>query len=147
MQELFDEKNFFDWLRSVSRAYGNAMSEWGQHVHQAAARGTPDAVSALLAATDAAVDRLVGMLMAIGRRHDDSTTPEDGHLVLDALDRLIGASAELLREARAGLAQQGIAALASLSARIADLRTLEAEVESASQRLSGQVTDTFGRPE
>src|SRR5471032_902962 len=92
MQELFAEKDFFDWLRVLSRAYGNAMSEWGHQVHIAASQPAAGAVAALTAATDAATERLVAMLMAIGRRHEDSTTPKDGHEVLETLDLLLGAS-------------------------------------------------------
>ena len=63
-----------------------------------------------------------------------------------SLNRIIS-ERDAVSEARAGVEQRGIGALASLSTRIADLRSLEAEVERASQRLGGQVTDTFGRPE
>jgi|SRR5579883_3119508 hypothetical protein len=146
MQDLVAEKDFFDWLRHVSRAYADAMASWGQRVHDTVARGTPESLEALIAETDRATDRLVGILMAIGARHDDRRTPAEGHPVLDALDRLIGASAELLREARSGIERQGVQALAALSARIVELRSLEADVEDASKRLSGRVTDSYGRP-
>jgi hypothetical protein len=147
MQELFAEKDFFDWMRAISRAYGNAMAEWGQQVHLAVSAPAGSAIADLATATDAATDRLVSMLMAIGRRHEDAGTPRDGHEVLDALDRLLGASAELLRDARAGLTREGIGALAALSPRIVELRTLEAEVERASARLSSTISDLYGRPE
>jgi hypothetical protein len=145
MQDRFAEKDFFDWLRAVSRDYGNAMAEWSRRIQSEAAGADTNGV--LLSATDAAIDRLVALLMAIGHRHDDRETPREGHAVLDALDRLIGASADLLREARGLLESYGTAALSQLATRIGGLRELEAEVESASLRLGGQIRDTYGEPE
>jgi len=147
MQELAADKDFFDWLRIVARAYGHAMSSWGQHVHELAAKSSPEALQTLIAETDATIEGLVGLLVNIGRRHEDPKTPGDGHAVLDALDRLLAASADLLRDARTGIEQRGVGALAALAPRIDGLRALEAEVERASLRLSGQVTDVFGEPD
>jgi hypothetical protein len=146
MQELFADKDFFDWLRNVSRAYGNAMSAWGQQVHDAVPHGS-QALPSLIHETDAAVDRLVEMLMAVGARHENPGTPRDGHAVLDALDRLLGASAELLRDARNGLQLHGMSALSALSPRIAHLRDLEAEVERTTRQLTGEISDVYGRPD
>lgn len=137
MQNLRADRAFFDWLREISTAYGDAMAAWGQAVHDAASGGVSPA---LLSATDNAIDRLVQMLISVGRQHEARTTPDDGHSVLDALDQLIGASVELLREARAGLEREGIAALAGLAPRIAGLRELEGGVE----RAAGQMRDRLG---
>lgn len=119
------------------------MAAWGQAVHDAASGGVSPA---LLAATDSAIDRLVQMLMSVGRQHEDRSTPEDGHGVLDALDQLLGASVDLLREARAGLERDGIAALAALSPRIARLRELEGGVELAAGRMRDRLGDAVGEP-
>ncbi len=141
MQNLRSDRAFFDWLRQISGAYGDAMAAWGQAVHDAAAGG---ALPALLAATDNAIDRLVQMLMTVGQQHEAATTPDDGHGVLDALDQLLGASVELLREARTGLEREGIAALAALSSRIAGLRALEGGVEQVAGRMRDRLGDAIG---
>ncbi len=147
MQELSAEKSFFDWLRAISSGYGETMAAWGQQVHDtAAANGEGETLARLAAATDAAVSRLVEALMAIGRQHEDPQLPRGGGEVVEALERLLGASAELLREARAGFDARGLAALAALSPRIAELRTLEAEVERTTARISGRIEDTYGQP-
>jgi hypothetical protein len=147
MQELSAEKSFFDWLRGISSEYGETMAAWGQQVHDtAAANAGGDTLSRLAAATDTAVGRLVEALMTIGRRHEDPELPRGGADVIEALERLLGGSAELLREARAGFDAQGLAALAALSPRIAELRTLEAEVEQATARMSDRLEDTYGNP-
>ncbi len=140
MPNLRADRAFFDWLRQISTAYGDAMATWGQAVHDAASAGVSPA---LLSATDSAIDRLVQMLMSVGRQHEAPTTPDDGHDVLDALDQLLGASAELLREARAGLEREGIGALAALSPRIAGLRELEGGVERAASRMRDRLGDTI----
>ena len=101
-------------------------------MHEAAAGGVSPA---LLQATDSAIDRLVQMLMSVGRQHDLRTLPEGAHGVLDALDQLLAASAELLRDARSGLEREGVAALAALAPRIAALRELEGGFERAAGRL------------
>src|SRR5581483_10690733 len=141
MPNLRADRAFFDWLRQISTAYGDAMSAWGQAVHDAA---SGDVSPALLTATDNAIDRLVQMLMSIGRQHEAQSTPEDGHGVLDALDQLLGASVELLREARAGLERDGIAALAALAPRIAGLRELEGRVERAAGSMRDRLGDAIG---
>jgi hypothetical protein len=146
MQELSAEKSFFDWLRGISSGYGDAMAAWGQQVHDAAANGSPDSVRRLLQATDMAIERLVQSLVAIGSRHDDPATPNGGGAVVDALEKLLGASAELLREARAGIEQSGVPALAALSPRIAELRTLEAVVERATEQVRDRLEDRYGHP-
>lgn len=147
MQELSADKDFFDWLRRISSEYGDAMAAWGQEVHDAAAASDGAGTSGrLVAATDTAVDRLVQTLMAIGRRHEEPDSPRGSDDVLNALDRLIGASAEILREARQGLAQQGLAAIATLSPRIGELRELEAEVERRTEQMRGRLESSFGDP-
>ena len=146
MQELHADKDFFDWLRTVSREYGEAMTDWGQHVHDAVADGGVIGVQRLLTATDAAVERLVDALMVIGRQHDAPGTPKGGAAVLDALDRLLGASADLLRDARAGLEEQGLPAIATLSPRVTELRGLEADVEQQTEGMRGRLESTFGDP-
>lgn len=140
MQNLRADRAFFDWLRQISTAYGDAMAAWGQAVHDTASGG---ASAALLTATDNAIDRLVQMLMSVGRQHEARSAPDDGHGVLDALDQLLGASVELLREARTGLERDGIAALAALSPRIAGLRELEGSVERAAGRMRDRLGDAL----
>jgi len=143
MQELHADKDFLDWLRRVSSIYGDAMAVWGEAVHQASGGGSLDD---LLTATDGAVARLVDLLMAIGSRHDAPSTPEGGEHVLEALDQLLGASAELLREARAGMVSGGIGALATLAPRITELRTLESDVEQTAEGMRDRLSDTYGDP-
>ncbi|HLZ73179.1 MAG TPA: hypothetical protein VKV26_25015 [Dehalococcoidia bacterium] len=141
MQNLRADRTFFDWLRQISAAYGDAMAAWGQAVHDAAAGG---AAVTLLTATDSAIERLVQMLISVGQQHEAASTPEDGHGVLDALDQLLGASVDLLREARAGMEQQGVAALAALASRIAGLRALESGVEQAAEQMRDRLGDAIG---
>lgn len=143
MQNLSSERAFFDWLQRISAMYGEAMAAWGQAAQSAAAGAATDD---LLAATDAAIERLVGGLMEIGRQHDDRGVPEQGTLVLVTLDRLLGGSVEFLEDARAGLREGGIAVLAQLAPRVTQLRALEAAVEQATDAMQGQLDDTFGDP-
>jgi hypothetical protein len=149
MQELHADRDFFDWLRGISGDYGEAMAAWGQEVHDAVARPAGIAVAVperLLQATDATVERLVQSLVAIGARHDDPQMPQGAAEVLEALDRLLGASAELLRGARSGLEQQGLAAVSVLAPSIAELRRLEAEVEHRTEPMRDRLESTFGDP-
>lgn len=145
MQELHTDRSFFDWLKQLSAQYGDAMAAWGQAVHVAVA-GDAEGLTDLLAATDTAIDRLVRLLMAVGARHEAPDTPKGGGDVLDALDRLLGASADLLRDARAGLEREGIGALGTLSPRITALRAFESEVEAATGRIQDRLADTYGDP-
>ena len=145
MQELHADRSFFDWLRQLSAHYGDAMAIWGQVVHAAVADGA-EGLAALITATDSAIDRLVALLMAVGARHEAPNTPKGGDEVLDALDRLLGASADLLRDARSGLAREGISALGALAPRITALRAFEGEVEAATGRIQERLADTYGDP-
>ena len=145
MQELHTERDFFDWLNRISALYGETMATWGQQVHDAVAgRIQPHQV---LEATDAAVNRLVEALMSIGAWHDRTDdTPGGGAEVLHALDQLLGASAELLREARSHMATEGLRGLAAVAPRIAELRTLEADVEQATEQVRNKLESRFGNP-
>ena len=147
MQELHADKNFFDWLRRISSEYGDTMARWGQVVHdEVAANGGAGVPQQLIAATESAVDRLVGLLLAIGRRHDHPNNPHGADGVLDALDRLIGTSTELLRDGREGLGQRGLGAIAGLSPRIGELRDLESEVERRTDEMRTRLENSFGDP-
>lgn len=143
MQNLYSERAFFDWLQRISAMYGEAMATWGQAAQRAAAGGTTDD---LLAATDGALERLVGGLMEIGRQHDDRGIPEQGVLVLGALDRLLGGSVAFLEDARERLREGGVATLAQFASRVTELRALEAEVEQATDAMQGKLDDTYGDP-
>ena len=143
MQNLFSERAFFNWLQRISAMYGEAMAAWGQSAQRAAASGSSDE---LLSESDRAIEQLVGGLMEIGRKHDDRGIPEQGTLVLVALERLLGGSVEFLEEARARLADGGITVLAELAPRVSQLRALEAEVERATDAMQEKLDDTFGEP-
>ncbi|MHB8574949.1 MAG: hypothetical protein ACYDCQ_06400 [Dehalococcoidia bacterium] len=144
MQDLHTERDFFAWLSRISALYGDAMAAWGQQVHDAVAGSA--ASQQLLDATDAAVDRLVEALVSIGRWHEQPDTPSGGVEVLQTLDSLLGASAELLRDARGRMAQEGVAALSALAPRITELRALEGDVERATQRVRDALEDRYGDP-
>ncbi len=147
MQELHADRDFFDWLRGISSAYGETMAAWGQEVHDAVAGGISAVVpERLLQATDTAVERLVQSLIAIGARHEDPKAPNGAAAVLEALDRLLGASADLLREARTDLEQRGLGSISTLAPRIAELRGLEAEVESRTESMRARLESSFGDP-
>lgn len=145
MQGLFSEREFYDWLERLSAGYGEAMTAWGMAAQVAAAGGPGDS-TALLGATDSAIDFLVAGLMEIGDRHENPRLPRSGMLVLETLDRLLAASVEFLRDARTGLQERGLAVLSTLSPRVSSLRALEADVERATDEMRGKLDDSFGTP-
>jgi hypothetical protein len=141
MNSLFSERAFFDWLQRISTLYSEALADWGQAAKSAANDGE---LQALLDATDRAIEQIVSGLMEIGRQHDDTSLPRQSMRVLDALDRLLGASVEFLEDARAGLRSQGLAALPRMAPRVSHLRELEEAVERATDALQERFDDTFG---
>jgi hypothetical protein len=147
MQELDRDQGFFDWLRGVSNQYGDAMARWGEAVHDAVAQSNRDgSIETLLAATDATITKLVDALIEIGARHEAPQSPRGAAEVLVTLERLLGTSAELLREARPQIAAHGPAALAALAPRISELRAMEADVEASTEQMWERLTDKFGDP-
>ena len=147
MQELDQDHEFFDWLRGISNRYEQAMTSWGQAVHDSVSGSDGSrSIATLLAATDTTIDRLIDALIEIGRRHDLPRAPHGADEVLVALEQLLGTSAELLRTTRPGIASEGMAALSALAPRIAELRALEAEVEASTERMWGELTDKYGDP-